>query len=285
MSYNYIDVEVLVNDKPIKKLAHDSKIFVEAKDGSEYTIKIRNNYYSRKLVVCAVDGINVIDGKAAGSTKAGYVVNGLTTLEVKGFRVSNETVNAFKFARKSKSYAAKSEETGGDTTNCGVIGIQVFDEKAQPVPYVINNYHNNWYPKRRMVDYPSPTWTAGTPGWTDNTFYGASSFDLLSNSSMEKSRGLDDSGVKCSCSMLSSVEDSGDIVQDMAAFDLGTEFSKKEVEDKVNEVEFEIGTELKLIEIYYASRQALVKMGVPVQKEGQVVFPKAFPSKFCKPPK
>ena len=65
----------------------------------------------------------------------GYVVNGLSPIEIKGFRTDNDTVHPFKFSTKRRSYAAKSDEAGGDTSNCGVIGIEVYDEYQKPIVY------------------------------------------------------------------------------------------------------------------------------------------------------
>lgn len=68
-------------------------------------------------------------------------------------------------------------------------------------------------------------------------------------------------------------------------FDMGTEFSKNELEDSVSEVNFEMGTHNCTIEIFYASKESLLEMGVPIYPEKNVTFPSAFPKKFCKPPR
>ena len=40
------------------------------------------------------------------------------------------------------------------------------------------------------------------------------------------------------------------------------------------------------VSIYYASREALIDMGVPVINQAQIPsFPEPFPNRFCKPPR
>lgn len=280
--YHYgIDVDILVNGKPIKKHAHAGRVYVEAKHWTEYSIKIRNNNWSRRLVVVSVDGINVIDGLAAGSTQAGYVINGYSSTEIKGFRTSNQEVHPFKFNAQERSYAAKSEETQGDTSNCGVIGVQVYDEKEKPLPVIkIREII------REVPSYPQPTWTV----WGNGITGGATTYGTTTASP---------NVVTCGCQnasyQLDAAPDMECCTRGMSAgltreepkrgFDMGTEFSSYSVEDKVVDVEFETGNLLTTIEIYYASNFGLKSMGVPIVKQTQITMPSAFPSRFCKPPR
>jgi hypothetical protein len=247
MSNSMFPVDVLVNDKPIRQFAHNGKVFVESRNGVEYSIKLRNNNHSRILAIVSVDGINVIDGEVATPDGAGYIVDGYSCYTIKGFRTSNDKVNAFKFSQKDRSYAAKNEATGGDTANCGVIGIQLFYEQI--------NWNVTWS--------TAPIWGSSPPVWTTtapNFLAGQS----LSNNNL----------LRCCHSA------------EVSNFDMGTEFSQKQVTDKVQTVEFKRGHSAGLVEIYYASRPALESMGVKIDKTASVAFPQAFqPSQFCKPPK
>src|SRR4051812_12192845 len=101
------EVEILVNGKPVKKFSHNGKTYIQANKGSEYSIRIKNNSWTRRMFNISVDGINVVNGEAAGNTPFGYVLSGYSTYEVKGFRTSTEEVHPFKFNDKKKSYAAK----------------------------------------------------------------------------------------------------------------------------------------------------------------------------------
>jgi hypothetical protein len=278
MSY-YADVEILVNGKPIKKFAHQGKIFIQSNHDTEYSIRVRNLGCCRRLFVVTVDGINVIDGKAGGSTKMGYIIHGYAAYEIKGFRTSNDAVHPFKFNSKSRSYAAKSDETQGDTRNCGVIGIDVYDEKQQPILFSLNSCSNIATPTwtfNSMQNTASPmppvaTYTCNTLGFSENT-----TTDWCEQErSVEPTRGATRSAKRGSL-----------MGSKIANFDMGTEFSQREVADHVTELEFEIGNLLESVVIYYASRNALADMGVPVVKETYIPsFPEPFPSKFCKPPR
>ncbi|GAA5482510.1 hypothetical protein [Haloferula sargassicola] len=103
------------------------KLFVEGKAGSNYSIVVKNRCRSRVEVVLSVDGLDVIDGKAASVRKRGYVIAAGETLEVKGWRTSWETVAKFEFSSVADSYANRRH---GYTRNVGVIGIAVFGEKG-----------------------------------------------------------------------------------------------------------------------------------------------------------
>ena len=55
-------------------------------------------------------------------------------------------------------------------------------------------------------------------------------------------------------------------------------------ESKVTNVSFDRGQLVYSTDIYYASREALIEMGVPVIKEVQVAYPKSF-NGYATPPK
>lgn len=101
--------------------------FVVGKKGREYQIKIRNLSNARVEAVLSVDGLDVIDGRPASTTKRGYIVNPKQTLVVKGFRTSHESVASFKFSSVGSSYANLRHS---DTRNVGVVGLAVYYEKG-----------------------------------------------------------------------------------------------------------------------------------------------------------
>lgn len=280
-----IDVDILVNGNPVKKYSHKNKTFIESKHWTEYAIRIRNKSVQRRLVIVSCDGINVIDGQAAGATKAGYVINGYGSLEIKGFRTSNEVVHPFRFNSQEQSYAAKSEVTNGDTTNCGVIGVEVYSEKEIPFPptSIVWNYHHNVYPIKYDIDL--------TPSFPHNPVYTCSLNNMGGDS---VGRGI----TNTSCSIrgsssnvfgekiCSSRNREPEVPTEITrGFDMGTEFSDKEVADKVVDVEFEIGHLIRTVSVYYASRAGLSSMGVPLTRQSQIAMPNPFPSKFCQPPR
>lgn len=274
-SYNSTDVDVLINDKPIKKYFFQGRWFLEARDGQEFSIRIKNNNSDRKLAIPSVDSLNVIDGKV--NSEAGYIIGSYSSYIIKGFRTSDNKVNAFKFSRKHQSYAAKSEETNGDTTNVGVIGIKIFHEYQEP-QYTFNALWNSPNQNNHQYDWLS------TPR------------PITFNCNTTKSRSLSSQGLgntlksynaepTYGCFNFAGTNSSGPGPQEKINFDLGTEFSKKEIEDKIKTVEFKKGTFEQQIDIFYASRQALLDMGVPLEKQSYVAFPSSFPTNYCKPPK
>ena len=68
-------------------------------------------------------------------------------------------------------------------------------------------------------------------------------------------------------------------------FDVGTEFGRKET-SKVKNVDFHRGCLAQSFDIYYASRDALIRMGIPMENVLQSNYvPQSFPNKYATPPK
>jgi hypothetical protein len=101
--------------------------FVTGMSGQRYTIFLKNHSPGRIEVVVSVDGLDVIDGKAASFQKRGYLIDPFGDLEIDGFRTSNNEVAAFRFGSVSESYAARKH---GNTRNVGVIGVALFHERG-----------------------------------------------------------------------------------------------------------------------------------------------------------
>jgi hypothetical protein len=107
--------------------SHGGRRFIVGREGSDYSIIVKNLCKSRLELVMSVDGLDVIDGKAAGYAKRGYVIAPGETLEIKGWRTSPDRVARFRFSTVAGSYANLRH---GDHRNVGVIGLAVFDEKG-----------------------------------------------------------------------------------------------------------------------------------------------------------
>lgn len=103
------------------------KEFVTGMAGDRYAIVLQSNVPARLEVVVSVDGLDVIDGRAASFTKRGYLLDPHGSIEIDGFRQSMETVAAFRFGSVKDSYAEKKH---GDARNVGVIGVAVFNEQG-----------------------------------------------------------------------------------------------------------------------------------------------------------
>jgi hypothetical protein len=110
---------------------HRGRTHVLGALGQRYLVRIRNGSWSRAEVVVSVDGRDVVDGRPASFERRGYVVEPQGELTIDGYRLSEASVAAFRFATVPRSYAARK----GDARDVGVIGVAVFAERAPaPVP-------------------------------------------------------------------------------------------------------------------------------------------------------
>jgi hypothetical protein len=114
---------------PLRGFDAGTRSYVVGEDGDRYVIQIRNHTGHRVEAVASVDGLDVIDGRAASFHKRGYIVNPFATVEIDGFRRSFDEVAAFRFGSVSGSYAAQK----GDDRNVGVIGVAFFEEAGSNV--------------------------------------------------------------------------------------------------------------------------------------------------------
>lgn len=102
--------------------------FYIGEHGDRYQIKLRNLTDIRVEVVVSVDGLDVMDGKAASTSKRGYLIPAGGSLTIDGFRQSESKVAAFRFGSVSQSYA---QTKHGDSRNVGVIGVAVYTEHGE----------------------------------------------------------------------------------------------------------------------------------------------------------
>ncbi|MRG94076.1 hypothetical protein [Polyangium spumosum] len=120
------------------------KSYIVGEAGRRYTIVIRNRTPNRIECVVSVDGLDVIDGRAASFTKRGYLVQPHGELEIDGFRQSVDAVAAFRFGSVRGAYATR--KSGGDSRNVGVIGFAFFHERGtNPFPWTndeVNKRHD-----------------------------------------------------------------------------------------------------------------------------------------------
>lgn len=253
-------LQVCINGKAIKQYPFQGKVFIEAREGTEYTLKIYNNHCLRRLAVVTVDGVNVVSGEVQGEEIGrGYIIPAYSSIEVKGFRQDLSTVGTFKFCKKGKSYC----NSQGASGNNGVIGVRMYNEKAKPI---------YWSTKTSEPSYPSYPVYRGFDNDTVTTCY-SSSIDYDSQSKGVQPRKIQ----KCDLSAPSACA--------APDFDLGTTWGKEE-KDSVTLVDFE--NESYVAEeaiIFYDSRKNLEAIGLSFKEEKHVnAFPKPFGG-FATPPK
>ncbi len=278
---NRVEVQILVKGKPVKQYWHNSQWWVEARNGVNYEIKIKNNYGKRILAIASVDGLSVLDGKPASNESDGYIINGYSSYSIKGFRVSDDEVNKFEFATKTESYAAKSPDGEQSTANCGVIAVRIIEEKEKPLLPLLNYRYKSFPEKRPMVPFPRRPISP----WYEEPYY----LSKISNIGAVGAPYGASADYGTSCVNFSDAqpkqEPANAIVE--KGFDMGTKFSDETVEDKVTTAIFERGPMLDEISIYYASKCSLINdFKVPMEVEPQVSLPSGFKdSKYCRPPK
>ena len=123
----------VVDDRgaPLPTFSAGGRSYVMGNDGARYSIRIENQTGARFEAVATVDGLDVIDGQPGSFEKRGYLVAPWSSVEIDGFRRSEDEVAAFRFGRVRDSYAAKR----GSDRNVGVIGVAVFQERGSSYPW------------------------------------------------------------------------------------------------------------------------------------------------------
>lgn len=120
-------IEVLINGAPSSEYAARGRRYIEALEGAEYELRIRNPSSTRVAVALAVDGLNTIDARHTSAWDAHkWVIEPYGTIYVRGWQMSSENARRFYFTTEQDSYAAKL----GQAANLGVISAVFFRERA-----------------------------------------------------------------------------------------------------------------------------------------------------------
>lgn len=244
-----LSTRVLVNGRKVREYSHDGKLFIESRNGTEFEIELKNHKHHRIMAIVSVDGLDVIGGKPANNESSGYIIPANDSIRIKGFRKDNETVGAFKFTNRENAYS----ESVGQGGNQGVISVRFFDEKTQPKQLLYDStvdYQPRWVIRNRSM-YKSGGDSTGEPDYLRHDYTSCNSAGKMS---------------------INQVQD----------FDMGTTWGSKKA-DKVTAVEFERGNLTDEVNLYYASRDSLINMGVPLTKQNYVSLPKGF-NDFATPP-
>ena len=129
--YPNFDLEVLVNGRPLTEYYARGRTYIEALQGAEYELRVRNNSADRVAVALSVDGLNTIDARHTSAWNASkWVIEPYRTITISGWQMSSERARRFYFTNERDSYGAKL----GQTANLGVISAVFFRERNRPVP-------------------------------------------------------------------------------------------------------------------------------------------------------
>jgi hypothetical protein len=130
--YAVFDVEVIVDGIPLPEYYARGRQYVEALEGAEYELRVRNPTGVRVAVALSVDGLNTIDARRVSAANASkWVIEPYGTITISGWQMSSARARRFYFTTERDSYGAKL----GQTANLGVISAVFFRER-RPVAVV-----------------------------------------------------------------------------------------------------------------------------------------------------
>ena len=154
-SYPYFEVDVLVNGRPLQEYYARGRTYIEALQGAEYELRLRNPSSDRVAVALSVDGLNTIDARHTAAWNASkWVIEPYQTITISGWQMSSERARRFYFTNERDSYGAKL----GQTANLGVISAVFYREQRRVVPpYPISRNRDRMDPQQsgRSKDAPA----------------------------------------------------------------------------------------------------------------------------------
>ena len=129
--YSSFEMDVIVNGRPVSEYYARGRTYVEAIQGAEYELRLRNSSPDRVAVALSVDGLNTIDARHTSAWNASkWVIEPYQTITISGWQMSSERARRFYFTNERDSYGAKL----GQTANLGVISAVFFKERRRITP-------------------------------------------------------------------------------------------------------------------------------------------------------
>lgn len=159
-SYPNFELDVIVNGRPLQEYYARGRTYVEALQGAEYELRVRNPSSERVAVALSVDGLNTIDARHTSAWNASkWVIEPYQTITIGGWQMSSERARRFYFTNERDSYGAKL----GQTANLGVISAVFFRERYRVTPpYPISKNRDRSEPQvETNQDAPSKKSQAG----------------------------------------------------------------------------------------------------------------------------
>jgi hypothetical protein len=220
-------LEILVNGTPLDEYAARATTYVEAVEGREYSIRLRNHTGRRIAVALAVDGLNTIDAKQTTAREASkWILGPYETITLDGWQTGSDVARRFFFTTEDKSYGAWL----GKTSDLGVITAAVFREKSKPVPIQ----------RMRKEKWARPS--AESEGGRDAPGMPAPAGEA------RRMKGAQDSAAA----------EPAELSEDLAATGIG-----RELEHRVRRVRFEAeSSPATVLQVRYEYHDALVRLGV-----------------------
>ena len=166
-NYHPIEIEIIADNGsrfsiyPVtqRHLKNEYRAYVEALNGENYSLNIRNHSNQRLGLVIAVDGRNIISGKKSKlkHNENMYILGPYETQSYSGWRTSSKDIHRFYFTEVDDSYA----QAFDDDSAMGVIAVAVYEEKQ---PFFTR--HNKKSTAKPSAQAPSRSHdsAAGKPG-------------------------------------------------------------------------------------------------------------------------
>ena len=251
------EVQIIINGKPAREFSHKGKVYIEGRKNTRFSIRIKNNSYSRKLFVPTIDGLSVMNGEEGSYSSGGYIIPGNSSRTIEGWRTSNQEVAEFYFSSPEGSYRKRMKKGN----NLGAIGVAVFEEN--PNYSITTTLTNNWWNTNTDIGLtPTPA------------YYGTANSSSIGHASPTANT--------VQCSSGTNVKSLSRSSQKQA---IGTGFGDTK-ESSVISVNFDrCYKPTTIFEILYNTKEELIKSGENMQKEPLYVTPEAFPGQFCKAPR
>ncbi|PZR74878.1 MAG: hypothetical protein DI537_45530 [Stutzerimonas stutzeri] len=294
MFSNNVSLTVVINgnngEHPAREFVSpiDRQTYVEGREGSNFTLRLRNSNNFRVLAIPAVDGLSVLDGKPAGEKSPGYILEANQTLDIPGWVVDSGTAAKFFFAgmKADGGDASYVGESGGDTLNKGFIGLKVFKEEYTYTRPVLRSFTTS-YPANGAATLMSARGIskgiAPMGGTAGDPWGGAATFNNVTTSMVG---GLESVAMAASTSFTTDSfeqeeKTSGGIIQQT----LGTGFGEA-TDFATTKSEFKRGDLLAMMVIKYDDRRGLKKRGIEVDRPAARAPGSAFPADNtgCTPP-
>jgi hypothetical protein len=125
--YGPFGVEVVVAGRTLDVFHARGRRYVEALEGEEYVLRVRNPLPVRVAVALSVDGLNTIDARRTSSWHASkWVIEPYQTIHVSGWQMSSSRARRFYFTTERESYAARL----GRASDLGVITAVFYREQT-----------------------------------------------------------------------------------------------------------------------------------------------------------
>jgi hypothetical protein len=99
------DVQVLMNGRPLDEYVARGRSYVEAIEGREYELRVRNPFPFRVAVALSVDGLNTIDAKHTTAWDASkWVIGPYETIDISGWQVTSARARHFYFSASANQF-------------------------------------------------------------------------------------------------------------------------------------------------------------------------------------